>query len=281
MEHWIGFWTALWVGSARISTWLVDWLLGIPTGGTKTKKAKPETGTETAEAEDGGKEPPPKKKAKKPEPTSEEAAGGGVTLRGVCVLLACGFIKGLPCTTVIAGALAAAWLLLALVLGYAADPATPAKAPQPNDSEASTETHSKAPPHPSETLSAEYAAALLHAVHTSGSGVHLTTLSERLQVLFPEAVWRTRDVRSLLARVGVPTKPVRAGATGTVSEGVHKDHFPPLREGAPGVVVAAGQDDNNNANNAEQAAPREGITILKDPGHPTRYDVQHHDRPTV
>ncbi|MFD8970525.1 hypothetical protein ACFV0C_36985 [Streptomyces sp. NPDC059568] len=274
MEHWVTFWTALWVGSARISRRLVSWIFSVPAPSSPPKPAQ----TDKAETDDTPvRKRGPKQKALK----SEERAGGAVALRLLSLGLAAGFIKGTPYTTHAAVTLATLWLLLALLLGYVAAPATPAKAPQPNDSEPSTEPPSEAPPHPSETLSAEYLAALLHAVHTSGSGVHLTTLSERLQVLFPEAVWRTRDVRSLLARVRVPTKPVRAGAAGTVSEGVHKDHFPPLPEGAPGVVVAAGQDDNNNTNNSEQAAPREGITILKDPGHPTRYDVQHHDRPTV
>ncbi|MFI6700299.1 hypothetical protein ACIBJC_15200 [Streptomyces sp. NPDC050509] len=286
MEHWIGFWTALWIGSARISKRLVDWLFGVPRPAkpgpksTAGKAAKPEV---PKSKEESGAQPEPKEQApaKAKKPKSEEAAGGSVALRFVSLALAAGFIKGLPYTTLIAEALAVVWLLLALVLGYAAAPATPSKAPKPDASEPSAEAVLEAPPHPSEALSAEYVTALLHAVYTTGSGVHLTTLAERLGVLFPEAEWRTRDVRSLLARVGVPTKPVRAGATGAVSEGVHRDHFPPLPEETPEGVVAAGQTANNNTNNSPEREAREGFSILKDPGHPSRHDVQHHNRRTA
>ncbi|MEV7867463.1 hypothetical protein AB0P17_15480 [Streptomyces sp. NPDC088124] len=289
MEHWIAFWTALWVGSARISRRLVEWLLGIPKTATKTKTKKAETKTDAAtesaedapdetEAEAGDQQRPAKKTtAKKPEPKSDQAAGGGIAVRLVCLLLACGFIKGLPYTTAIAQAFALGWLLLALILGYAATPA----AAEADGSKADAKTDPKAAPHPCETLSPEYVTALLHAVYTTGSGVHLTTLAERLQVLHPEAVWRTRDVRSLLARVGVSTKAVRAGASNSPLEGVHRDDFPPLPGHPPVGVVAAGQTANNNTNNSDGEGPREGISIMKDPGHPTRYDVHHHDRPAV
>ncbi|MFJ2174352.1 hypothetical protein ACIOHE_15740 [Streptomyces sp. NPDC087851] len=286
MEHWIGFWTALWIGSARISRRLIDWLFGVPRPAkpgpksTAGQAAKPEV---PKSKEESGTQPEPREQApaKAKKPKSEEAAGGSVALRFVSLALAAGFIKGLPYTTLIAEALAVVWLLLALVLGYAAAPATPAKTPKPDASEPSAEAASEAPPHPSETLSPEYVTALLHTVYTTGSGVHLATLAEHLARGLPGTSWRTKDVRSLLARVGVPTKAVRAGATGSPLEGVHKAHFPPLPEAAPEGVVAAGQTANNNTNNDPEGETREGFSILKDPGHPSRHDVQHHHRRTA
>ncbi|WP_420169021.1 hypothetical protein [Streptomyces violaceoruber] len=87
---------------------------------------------------------------------------------------------------------------------------------------------------------------------------HLAVIAEALDTT-------TDQVREALTQHGIPVEPVRMRGRGS-STGVKGDHFP--APAAPSAtVVAAGQPNNNNANNA--------FRITDDPTNPYRHHVHH------
>ncbi|MEV0917860.1 hypothetical protein AB0I93_26830 [Streptomyces sp. NPDC049967] len=278
MTQWIGFWTALWVGSEKITRWLVDWLCNArpkPAAAPAPAAAEADTGESDEQPETNTGERQPAKAAKKP-PADPE---GSALLRWVGVLVAVIVAKTLPYTTIITVSLAVAWVLTALVLGYAATlPGKSAKGGG-GDEMPSTEEPEADARHPREILTREHVARLLTDVYTEGSGVHLATLAKHLSktplVGLPATPWATADVRALLARHEVRIRPgVRVPPTGG-REGVHKEDFPPLPQppSDPPVVgvVVPGQSNNNNAGNAPHP-----FDVVDDPDHPHRAQVRHH-----
>ncbi|MFJ8863631.1 hypothetical protein ACIRD8_35090 [Streptomyces sp. NPDC102451] len=273
MEHWIVFWTALWVGSSKVTRWTVDWLCNAKPKPAPKPAEEPADGT--GESSEGPKADP----GEKPKTPTQKvpSAEGSALLRWFVVAALAVITKATPYTTTIALVLVAAWVLTALVLGYAA--ALPEKAPadgeEKPDEEPATDQR-----HPSEILTREHVALLLAEVYTEGSGVHLATLAEHLTrtplVGLPATPWKTGDVRALLTRHGVRVRPgVRVPPTGG-REGVHQEDFPPLPQppSEPPVVgvVVPGQSNNNNAGNA----PR--FTVTDDPHNPAQAHVHHHER---
>ncbi|MFS0697790.1 hypothetical protein [Streptomyces nitrosporeus] len=271
VDRWIAFWTALWVGSSRLTHRTVNWLCNArpkPPAKPAPEPAKepPADSPEAGESDEQPKTPGEQPKAKK-------KAEGSALLRWAGLLIAAAVAKGLPYTTALAGGLAAAWVLTALVLGYAA--ALPAKGPA-----AAPETPAEEAPadarHPRDILTRDHVARLLTDVYTEGSGVHLATLAEHLTctplVGLPPAPWKTADVRALLARHEVRVRTgVRVPPKGG-REGVHREDFPPLPptpSGPPVVgVVVPGQSNNNNPTTSS-------YVIEDDPEHPVRHTVRH------
>lgn len=264
MEYWIAFWTALWVGWSRLSHMTVDWLCNAnpkpATAPEKPAKEKPETDT--------GEQPKPSRKTTEKEPPAKQATEGSALLRWACLLIGAAVAKGLPWTTTIAITLAAVWVLTSLVLGYAA--ALPAKKPPAEQQTDQTG------PDPADTLTRDDIAPLLHGLLQESGGVHLKALAEVLPARPKRAPWATRDVRALLARLGIR---VRAGVRvpgESGREGVHRTDVPPLpsptsKTPLVGVVVP-GQSNNNNANNTP------GYVITDDPDNPARHGVLHTER---
>ncbi|MFD7861846.1 hypothetical protein [Streptomyces sp. NPDC059783] len=274
MERWIAFWTALWVGSSKITRWVVDWLCNARPAPAKPAPTKAEVGEpkeQPAEKEKTAGEGRGKKDAKQ-DPADE----GSALLRWFGVLAAAVVAKVLPYTTVITATLAAAWVLTALGLGYAA--ARPAKPEKPTEGEQPAEDKAAADDrHPRDILTLDHVAQLLADVYTEGSGVHLATLAKHLSktplVGLPATPWATSDVRDLLARHEVRIRAgVRVPPVGG-REGVHRNDFPPppqLTSETPVVGdVAAGQGNNNNAYPFE---------VVDDPDQPNHARVQHHAR---
>jgi hypothetical protein len=108
----------------------------------------------------------------------------------------------------------------------------------------------------------------LHSLVGGSSGVLDTALRDHLR--YPS----TRAVREALSEAGIPHRDgVRA--VGGNGPGVHRRDFPPLpplQEGAPGPGVVAGQDANNNANNAGEGS-REGLGADGNQESPYPFDV--------
>ncbi|MFD7429036.1 hypothetical protein ACFV6Z_18615 [Streptomyces sp. NPDC059818] len=275
MAHWIAFWTALWVGSEKITRHVVNWLCNArPTPPTPppTAAADVEEADEQLETSTGEQQPKPAKKAA---PKASADPEGSALLRWVGVLIAAIVAKTLPYTTVIACSLATVWVLTALGLGYAAT--------FPDKTDKGGEDGKEPPadePHPREILTREHVALLLAEVYTEGSGVHLATLAEHLTrtplIGLPATPWATRDVRTLMGRHAVRIRPgVRVPPTGG-REGVHKEDFPPLPQppSEPPVVgvVVPGQSNNNNPSNSP------GYVITDDPTNPVRHTVHHTER---
>lgn len=282
MTHWIAFWTALWVGSEKVTRWAVDWLCNAhpkpAEPATEPAAAEPKATDEEPETSPGEQQPKPTKKA----PPKKAAADteGSALLRWFGVLAAAFVTKAVPYTTILTASLAAAWVLTALVLGYAAAlPDKTAEAPEVSD-ETPAEQPAADERHPSEILTLDHVALLLAEVYTEGSGVHLAALAEHLTrtplVGLPATPWATRDVRALLARHHVRVRDgVRVPPKGG-REGVHREDFPPLPPAPSGTplvgVVVPGQSNNNNAGNTPP------FTVTDDPGNPARSHVHHHDR---
>ncbi|MGW1127475.1 hypothetical protein [Streptomyces sp. NPDC002526] len=279
MAYWIAFWTALWVGSTRLTRLTVNWLCNArPAPAKATPAAKADTKKTGQPPQDSAGEQQPDKPAKKTEKAPTANSEGSALLRWFGVLAACVVAKTLPYTTLLALALAAVWVLTALVLGYAAAlPAKPA-------AEAAEEDQSEEPPaakeHPRDLLDIGHVAQLLADVYTEGSGVHLATLAEHCSgtalMGLPPTTWKSGDVRSLMARHGVRVRDgVRVPPKGG-REGVHRDDFPPLPQPPAGETVVGdvvpGQSNNNNASNAP------AFTITDDPDHPVRHAVHHAER---
>ncbi|WP_228989432.1 hypothetical protein [Streptomyces sp. DH8] len=291
METWIRFWTALWLGSEKLTRRTVDWLCNAKPPSAPEKLVKEQTKDALDDAEEKpedapGEQPQKLRKTAAKEPADAE---GSALLRWVGLAIILGVTKTTPYTTVAAIIAAAAWVVTALALGYPALPATPNTEPeQPaadedDDQEQPGGKSSEPEPkqHPSELLPISYVAVLLSEAYTEGSGVHLATLAEHLSrtplMGLPATPWRTGDVRALLTRHGVRVRAgVRVPPVGG-REGVHRKDFPPLPPAPPEppVVagVVAGQRNNNNASNT-LARP---FRITDDPANPARHHV-HHER---
>ncbi|MEU0522748.1 hypothetical protein [Streptomyces niveus] len=288
MDAWIRFWTIVWVGWSDLNRRSVDFLVCAtpdkPAKGKRPEPEQPDDGTETA-----GEEPPAKAEKEKSAPAPKKTpgtAGGSPALRIGSTLLVIGAVYGTPWTTRIVLGFAAAWTVTALALGYLV--LTPDDEEQAEDDEEPEEPEETGEdvPHPSETLTLDQVAQLLHDAYTEGSGVHLATLRGHLHGHpvggLPAAPWKPQDVRALLARHAVRVRPgVRVPPVGG-REGVHKNDFPPLLSPgsapAPGGVVVPGQPSNNNSNNTEETAPREGLTIIPDPNGGHNWLVIHPDQ---
>ena len=172
----------------------------------------------------------------------------GPAARVLALLLAAGFVKGLPWTMYIVWTGVAGWLGTALLLGLRAPAETPAG-----------ETE-KAPARPALTL--DQLAAAMHEV--GAPHAHLKALADACGTT-PAAV------REKLDAAGIP---VSSGVrmNGKVSTGVDRRHFPP--RSSPGnppleppavAVVVAGQSNNNNDDNALSVETQQGMTIIRDP----------------
>ncbi|MEV1020691.1 hypothetical protein [Streptomyces sp. NPDC050264] len=156
---------------------------------------------------------------------------GGAVARLLVLVLAAGFIKGLPHSWDMALVLAWAWLVTAVVLGLREPwpPASP-KSEEPAPAEGEPEAPS---------VSRDDLVIALHTVadphaHTAVVAAHLGAS--------PEAV------REALAAADIPTKAVRMKGRRT-STGVDRSAFPPLPPSADRSledVVCAGQPSNNN-----------------------------------
>ncbi|MGW1437234.1 hypothetical protein ACWD7M_18525 [Streptomyces griseus] len=278
MDAWIRFWTAVWVGWIDLSGRAIDLVLCTTPAKPPAPPQKPESAAEqpgeAAEEPGEGTEKPPPGKAERRKTTPTK---GSPALRILCLGLAAGFIYGLPWTTRIAVAAAAAWTVTAVTLGFIAT--RKPKGKQPAKGESSDQKQPEE--HPSALLPLSYVAVLLTETYTEGSGVHLATLAERLTATplmgLPATPWKTGDVRALLTRHGVRVRPgVRVPPTGT-REGVHREDFPPLPPTGPTPpvvgVVSAGERNNNNVGNT----PSSPFRITPDPVNPVRHHV-HHER---
>ncbi|MFG3426161.1 hypothetical protein [Streptomyces californicus] len=285
VDVWIRFWTAVWVGWIALSGRAIDLVLCTtptkPTAPQQKPKSEEEQAAGSAEerAEEAGegteKTPPEKTEKRKTTPTK-----GSPALRIFCLGLGLGFVYGLPWTTRIAIAAAAAWTTTAITLGLIATRKPKEKAPEKDES-GEQKKPAEPGPHPSELLPLEHVAVLLSTLYTEGSGVHLATLAEHLTATplmgLPATPWKTAHVRALLTRHGVRVRPgVRVPPAGT-REGVHREDFPPLPPppSEPPVVgvVVAGQPNNNNTSNT----PAPPFRITPDPTNPVRHHV-HHER---
>ncbi|MBD3546819.1 hypothetical protein [Streptomyces sp. JV180] len=285
MEDWIRFWTALWIGSERLTRRTVDWLCNAkpkpPTAPQKPAKEQLEDAPDDAEKpEKAPGEQPPKSKTKAAQGRAD--AEGSALLRWVGLAVVLGVTKATPYTTAAATIAAAAWVVTALALGWPATKPQPEPAPEgtdKNDQEQPKEETEAPAQHPSELLPREHVAVLLSTLYTEGSGVHLATLAEHLTATplmgLPATPWRTAQVRALLTRHKVRVRPgVRVPPIGG-REGVHRDDFPPLPPPPPGPpvvgVVVAGQPNNNNDSNT----PDRPFRITDDPANPARHHVHH------
>lgn len=163
---------------------------------------------------------------------------GGWAPRTLGLLLAAGFLKGVPRTTEIALALAIAWLGYAIVLGLRAptedQPAEAVEEPKLSPEKVTAALHQLAAPH-----------------------VQLVPLAEALDST-------TGDLRKALQEMGVPVAGgVRMKGRG-VSPGVRADDLPPLSPAAtsgPAPVVTC----DNNSNNALMVERQAGMSIIRDP----------------
>ncbi|MFH9215457.1 hypothetical protein [Streptomyces globisporus] len=285
MDVWIRFWTAVWVGWIALSGRAIDLVFcttpATPPAPPQQPKSEAEQPAEDAEKarEEAAETPPEKAEKRKTTPTK-----GSPALRILCLVLAVGFIYGLPWTTRIAIAAAAAWTVTAIAVGFIATRKPKGKQPAKGESDDQEQPKQETPEpeqHPSELLPLSYVAILLAEAYTEGSGVHLATLAERLTrtplMGLPATPWKTGHVRALLTRHGVRVRPgVRVPPLGG-REGVHRKDFPPLPptpSGPPVVAgVVAGQPNNNNVGNA----PSRPFRITDDPDNPARHHV-HHER---
>ncbi|MFE3400771.1 hypothetical protein [Streptomyces anulatus] len=295
MEAWIRFWTALWLGSSKISRHTVNWLRNAapeqPSAPQKPAKEQPGNAPDDAEEKPNdasGEQPtkPTKAAAKAPAKRQPADPEGSALLRWAGLAIVLGVTKATPYTTVAATVAAAAWVVTALALGYIATmPPEPEKPTADGDAgdgdqEQPEEEPSEPEQHPSELLALPYVAVILDEAYTEGSGVHLATLAERLTATplmgLPATPWKTGDVRALLTRHGVRVRAgVRVPPVGG-REGVHRDDFPPLPPTGPvppvvGAVVPGQPNNNNNPGNS----PSSPFRITPDPVNPVRHNVLH------
>ncbi|MFD3640978.1 hypothetical protein [Streptomyces griseus] len=279
METWIRFWTALWLGSEKLTRRTVDWLCNAtPKPAPKAAEAPADAGETGKKPDAEGEQPSPKKR-----PARQRAdAEGSALLRWVGLAIALGVTKATPYTTAAAAVAAAAWVVTALALGYIATMPPEPEKPTADNQEQPEEEAPEPEQHPSELLPLGHVAALLDEAYTKGSGVHLATLAERLSSTplmgLPATPWKTGDVRALLTRHGVRVRPgVRVPPTGT-REGVHREDFPPLPPTEPAApvvgVVVAGHSNNNNDGNTSPYPFR----VVDDPANPARAHVHHTSR---
>lgn len=188
--------------------------------------------------------------------------GASLPVRLLALVLAAGFIKGLPGTTIAAWSAAAAWLGLAITLGLRHGP-----------SEAHNKGGEGEPPMRA-ALTLDQLSSALH--HLGSPHAHLKSVAEACGTT-PKAV------REKCEAAGIPiSSGVRMG--GRVSTGIDRRHFPPRSspdnpplEPPAVAVVAAGQSDNNGISNAPVGDCEEGMSIIQDSVNPRRWHVMHHD----
>ncbi|MFB7678220.1 hypothetical protein ACFC26_43190 [Kitasatospora purpeofusca] len=111
----------------------------------------------------------------------------------------------------------------------------------------------------------------------AGTHVALTAVAAHLAAEHPLWERSGKALRALLREAGVR---VRDGVKvdGVSVPGIHHDDVPPLPSPsgpAPWSVVVAGQSNNNNHNNAQEWATREGFVMQTDPDNPARTIVVH------
>ncbi|WP_299542054.1 hypothetical protein [uncultured Streptomyces sp.] len=269
MVRWIAFWTAVWVGWGRLSRWTVDWLCNTKPASPEPAKEEAASAAATGESDEQPETEPGEQPSTPAPKRTRAAADGSAALRWAGLLLTALAVKALPETTTITLGAGAAWVLAAIALGYAA--ARSAKqAAVASDAAAEAE---EAQPHPSQTMTLDQVAQVLHAVYTEGSGVHLAALADHLITDPPEGVprapWKSADVRTLMGRHGVRVRSgVRVPPIGG-REGVHQQDFPPLPSPAPSdppvAVVAPGQGANNNTNNTTVTRHHGGAQVTVTP----------------
>ncbi|MFE5853557.1 hypothetical protein ACFQ61_10135 [Streptomyces sp. NPDC056500] len=159
----------------------------------------------------------------------------GILLRLGGILLAAGFIKGLPWTTRIAWATAVIWLVTAITLGL-------------NTSSTDTEEQGEG-----DELAPESLTAALH--HLAAPHVHLAALAEHLGTT-------TDTIRTTLTQMRVPIAGgVRMDGRG-VSTGVRAQDLPPLPQPLPPASEGPLTSDNNS-NNTLTVEKREGMSIIR------------------
>ncbi|WP_432247696.1 hypothetical protein ACRAR1_07045 [Streptomyces sanyensis] len=190
--------------------------------------------------------------------------------RIIGLLLAAGFLYGLPHTHRILATLALAWIALALLLAHRATPRpAPAKTPE--------QPATQAPAQSPADVDLDTLTRHLHALLQPEGGVHLQALGKALGQTAGKPPVPTKDVRALCARHGVRVRAgVRVPGAGG-REGIHRDDIPPLPTPTTGTplegVVVPGQSNNNNGNNTPTGPPGEGHTITQDPHNPHRWNV--------
>lgn len=259
MAAWIAFWTAAWVGSAWLYQHFLTWLIGRPASPGEQQEQAP--AAEEATGQHQAEEQPPVKA-----PAAPRRNTGGVLLRLLLLVLAAGFIRGLPHTTDILMTLAAAWAVTSIVAGFAI-----ALSERPDN--AQEQDQEQTGPDPADTLTRDDVTPLLHGLLQDAGGVHLKALAKVLPARPKGAPWATRDVRALLALLDIR---VRAGVRvpgESGREGVHRDDVPPLPSPTSGTalvgVVVPGQSNNNNGPD---------YVINDDPDNPVRHTVHHAER---
>lgn len=183
----------------------------------------------------------------------------GASGKALLTLTVAGVIKGLPWTTNITVLLALAWLALAVIIGLRAPIIVTIR------DQADSDTAQDAPEQPAAPTREELATAL----HTIGTPhAHISALAEHLDT-------PSDRVREALAGAHIPISGgVRMkGRPVPVSTGVKQEHFPPL----PSPGEEAAQDgvltSNNNSNNSGEGSAREGMSIIQDEEHPSRWHV--------
>lgn len=193
-----------------------------------------------------------------------------------CAVVGAIVLAGIPAIRhhigVIATGTLTLWLLAALILGQ--------KAADEEEVEKATETEAAQEPSPgalgsiSPTVAdARLAVALLGA---TGTHVALAAVTAHLAAQYPAWHRSPKEVRALLSQAGVR---VRGGVRmeGVSVPGIHRDDVPALPlapEGAPEGVVAAGQSNNNNTNNAEAAVHERGYRLAPHPDDPRRTTIE-------
>ncbi|MFJ9891686.1 hypothetical protein ACIQRW_38405, partial [Streptomyces sp. NPDC091287] len=192
MEAWIRFWTALWIGSEKLTRRTVNWLCNAkpkpPAAPQKPAKEQPEDAPDDEEKpeEVSGEQPkkPTKVAAKAPAKRQSADPEGSAGLRWVGLAIVLGVTKATPYTTVASATVAAAWVVTALALGYIAtmppEPEKPAADGEDDDQEQPEQEAPEPEQHPCQLLPLGYVAVILDETYTEGSGVHLATLAERL-----------------------------------------------------------------------------------------------------
>ncbi|TXS35138.1 MFS transporter, partial [Streptomyces sp. t39] len=145
---------------------------------------------------------------------------GGALARILGLVLAAGFIYGLPFTWRILGLTTLAWVVLALRIAY-----RPGRGRHKQDDQ---EQPAKAPKRTISDVTRDETVTALHALLQASGGVHLKTLGKHLTKELGGGPVRTREVRDLLTRHGIRHRAgVRLpGESGR--EGVHRDDVPPL-----------------------------------------------------
>lgn len=217
--------------------------------------------------------------------TREIAAwiAGGVALRLLVVVLAAGFLKGLPVTTVLVWLGAATWLALAIVIGLRAAAAEEAaKEKEAKDKKSGKKAKGKkGKPAPAEPPFI----ALLRAEIGDEKGIHLRDLYPAMRKhLDGLADAPDEALRQVLTDHGISTRrSIRArGVAGRT--GVPRSALPPLPSAGPSPKPLstplskdgdAGQSTSTeSAGEPQESGGESPVQLEKDPSHPSRWLVQ-------